>query len=298
MPNNVWYRPKYSTKIFTEVWDEADKFLEDLNDSPFANAITADNEELLYYLLYAKYGNSPIANMDENQFKFKVFSIIFQYGPTWEKRLDIQQTLRSMSLQDILAGGSERITGTDTNTGINRKDESGTKNDTGSQNTVSSSASTITRDISNSGTQTNEVDGTDILNHASNPPTAPVTSSTDPLTYIDAQDYKTLDNTTTRRDNLKTDDDSNTVTGSTVSLVSGATTSFTNGATLTSAATLTTDRLHVKDKDPLRGYAELWELLRTDVTSLFINKFASCFKTFVGPDRCWAYITEDDDDDI
>ena len=293
----VWYIPKYNTKTFCDVWDELAKFKDDFEGSPFDGAISSDGEELLYYLLYGKYGNNPIANLDENQFKYKVFSIIFEYGPTWEKRLDIQKTLRNMSLQDILAGGSETITGTDTNTGSDSKSESGNKNDTGSQSTVSVSASTINRDIANSGYQTNELDGTDILNHASNPPTTPTASSTTPLSYIDAQDYKTVDNTTTRRDNLKTDDDTSSVTGSTVSFLSGATVSYSNSATLTTAATLTISRLHVRDKDTIKGYAELWDLLRTDITQEFLSKFAPCFKTFVGPDRGWRYITEVEDYD-
>lgn len=82
MPINVEYRPKYETKTFCDVWDEADAFKDDLADSPFAGVLTSTNQTLLYYLLYAKYGNSPIANRDENQFKYKVFGTIFQYGPT------------------------------------------------------------------------------------------------------------------------------------------------------------------------------------------------------------------------
>lgn len=62
------------------------------------------NLRTLYYLLYAKYGNSFITNLDENQWRYKVFSIIFEYGPTWEKRLDIQSKLRSISDADLLVG--------------------------------------------------------------------------------------------------------------------------------------------------------------------------------------------------
>ena len=47
----------------------------------------------LYYLLYARYGNSIIASTDLNQFKYKVWMTIFQYGPAWKKRLQIQQQL-------------------------------------------------------------------------------------------------------------------------------------------------------------------------------------------------------------
>lgn len=55
-------------------------------------------------MLYARYGNNPIANRDTHQFKFKIFSIIYQYGPTWEKRLAIQEDLRGLSGDDLLKG--------------------------------------------------------------------------------------------------------------------------------------------------------------------------------------------------
>lgn len=95
----------YSTKIFTEVWDEVDKFVNDLQNSPFANSISVDTANKLYYLLYQKYGNNPIANEDENQFKYKVFGIIFEYGSTWEKRLEIQVKLRGLSDEDLTFSG-------------------------------------------------------------------------------------------------------------------------------------------------------------------------------------------------
>lgn len=99
--------PRYDTKLFTEVWDEASKFKTDFLASPFAGAISAtnpDNVTILYYLLYAKYGNNPIANFDEEQFKYKVYSVIYSYGPSWEKRLDIQDKLRKLSEDDLRLG--------------------------------------------------------------------------------------------------------------------------------------------------------------------------------------------------
>ena len=106
--------PRYDTKLFTEIWDSADDFKTDLQASPFAGCIhygeTAggvtypDNVSILYYLLYAKYGNNPVANFDEEQFKYKIYSIIYSYGPSWEKRLDIQDKLRKLSEDDIRLG--------------------------------------------------------------------------------------------------------------------------------------------------------------------------------------------------
>ena len=58
----------------------------------------------LYYLLYSKFGNSPIANLDENQFKTKLGAVIWQYGPAWEKKLNIQTAVRTLTEGDILQG--------------------------------------------------------------------------------------------------------------------------------------------------------------------------------------------------
>lgn len=55
--------------------------------------MTTDLPKTLYYLLYAKYGNSSIADTDENQFKYKVWQTIFMYGPAWKMRLKIQEKL-------------------------------------------------------------------------------------------------------------------------------------------------------------------------------------------------------------
>ena len=79
------------TITFNQVWKNYDLFKADYDASPFAGAIhegeviqdktMPDNLQILYYLLYAKFCNSFITNLDENQWKFKVFSTIWKYGP-------------------------------------------------------------------------------------------------------------------------------------------------------------------------------------------------------------------------
>lgn len=98
----------YRNPKFTDVWDDVTKFVDDFNDS--ALAIEFQNETSLstiFYLLYAKYGNSVIASSDVNQFKYKVYATIFQYGPTWEKRLDIQKELRNKSFDELQMGSKQ-----------------------------------------------------------------------------------------------------------------------------------------------------------------------------------------------
>lgn len=94
--------PKYNTPTFCDVWHKAADFLADCKDADIELKISDDNCTTLFYLLYAKWGNNPIANRDICQFKYKVFSIIFQYGPEWQRKLEIQDTLRNLPESDIL----------------------------------------------------------------------------------------------------------------------------------------------------------------------------------------------------
>ena len=195
MPNDML--PKYTTNLFTEIWEDAASFKTDYQASPLAGAIHygetsggvtyPDNVTILYYLLYSRYGNNPIANLDEEQWKFKIFTVIWQYGPSWQKRLDIQAQLRGLSEEDLLKGSKA------------------------------------------------------IYNHAYNPNQAPSTSALEEVEYINDQ------NTT----NYK--------------------------------------------KSKMEAYAQLWELIDTDVTAEFLARFKGCFKTFVAPERPLLYVTEEED---
>lgn len=60
--------------------------------------------DLIYYLLMAKYANSVIASSDENRFKYQLYSIIFQYGPTWAKELEVQKDIRKLTIEDFQKG--------------------------------------------------------------------------------------------------------------------------------------------------------------------------------------------------
>lgn len=109
MSRDVRMFPKYETELFCDIYDNAEDFVTDYKASGLYddnNKITDDNASLLFYLLFAQYANNPIANYDINQFKYKLWSIIFKYGPSWEKRLDIQHTLRNLSESEIMTGAS------------------------------------------------------------------------------------------------------------------------------------------------------------------------------------------------
>ena len=227
--SNTLMKPMYDTNLFCEIWDSSDKFLADYNNTgtEFTNqvptTISQENALMTYLLLFSRYGNNPIANYDVNQFKNKIFTIIWQYGPAWEKRLSMQEDIRNLTLQEITQG---------------------TKTDWSSEGTQSQN---------NSGTDTT------INNHAYNPSTAPNTQTTNELDYIDQQQV---------------------AKGSNTSTISG-TDSKTTGQVVT--------------KSKMDAYAQLWDLVATDVTNSYIAKFKNCFKQFVAPERRMIYVTEDEE---
>lgn len=95
----------YTTEKFTDIYPNVTSFTDDLAASEIPISIKAASQTTLYYLLYSMYGNSSICNSDLNMFKYKMFSLIFQYGPNWEKRLDVQDKLRSLTASQLVMGG-------------------------------------------------------------------------------------------------------------------------------------------------------------------------------------------------
>lgn len=107
-----WYAPKYGNYTFAEIWPSLAEFLSDYNENiAFFEADTtpldSDYINTFFFLMYAKYGNSPIANNDVNQFKFKLFSYIFAYGPMWQKKQKIQEAVRGLSEDELLIGSKQ-----------------------------------------------------------------------------------------------------------------------------------------------------------------------------------------------
>ena len=58
----------------------------------------------LYYLLWARYASSHIRSDYPQQWKMKLMMTVFEYGPTWSKRLEIQEKVRNMSDDEIEKG--------------------------------------------------------------------------------------------------------------------------------------------------------------------------------------------------
>ena len=92
---------------FTDIYSSAEDFLKEYKSIGIPTTIKDTMATTLYYLLYSRYGNDIIASSDTNRFKYRLFSIIWQYGPTWEKKLDIQDKIRNFTETEILAGSKQ-----------------------------------------------------------------------------------------------------------------------------------------------------------------------------------------------
>ena len=311
--------PQYDTKLMTEVWSQASEFLTDYQNIGIPTTISTANATTLYYLLYARYGNTPIANYDENQWKYKMFSIIFQYGPTWEKRLDIQNTLRGLQISDLVDNGSfhelfshsgsetSSKTGSDNNTRTLNTTEKNTGTSAVANTGTDTTASTGTQSVSHTGTVGTTGETEDIKNHAYNPSTAPAQNAYSPLSYINEQHATKNDANSTVTNNLTdatTNDLQNQTTHNTTStttndLSRADTGTIKDDRTISDSAsaenTSQNETTTVMTAGKLKAYEKLLELLDTDVTGNFISKFKVCFKQFVMPERHMIYVTENED---
>lgn len=103
----------YRQRKFSDVFMTDTSFIAEYKQSGIyqsneANRLSDENMSLLYYLLYAKYGNSVVAASDETRFKYQLWALIFSYGPAWIKKLELQDKLRALTDSDIFKG-SETI---------------------------------------------------------------------------------------------------------------------------------------------------------------------------------------------
>lgn len=105
---NSWYG-NYRTKSLGEIFRTYDNFLEEWQNTSFNDVVGEEltsSMPLIYDLLLAKYVNSCIANSDESQFKLQLFSIIFNYAPTWQKQITIQKEVRKLTAEELRTTGA------------------------------------------------------------------------------------------------------------------------------------------------------------------------------------------------
>lgn len=100
----------YLNMTFADVYPSIDEFKTDakgLAAKLIPADFTDDSLEVLYYLLLARYANNSIASSDINRFKLQLFSLVFQFGGTWQKKVELQSEIRALSLDKARIGNRQ-----------------------------------------------------------------------------------------------------------------------------------------------------------------------------------------------
>lgn len=87
---------------FSQLWETADDFIESYNITslPKEPYVTDDVLRLVWTLMIGRFADSTIKPYNTyGAFKIRFMSRVWQYAPTWKKRLDIQNKLRELSLE-------------------------------------------------------------------------------------------------------------------------------------------------------------------------------------------------------
>lgn len=97
----------FLTRTFADVFGDVNAFVDAWKELPFSEQKDVDDKSIIltYYLLASRYANSTIANTDEDQFKFKLFSLVWQKAPVWCKSKELRNTLLDLNLEEILSNG-------------------------------------------------------------------------------------------------------------------------------------------------------------------------------------------------
>lgn len=132
MSNNVFYDDhiftKGITKTFSQVFESNTTFDTFTKEEPWKTMLgyydlnDPDYLQIVYLLLYSRYGNWNIASTDENRFKANLIERICSYGPTHKKKLELQKELRALTTEQVQEGSTD-ITNTARNPSTRLNDE-------------------------------------------------------------------------------------------------------------------------------------------------------------------------------
>ena len=91
---------------FSEMWETSESFVNTYKQVGFpqtfegGNYVTDDDLTLIWLLLIGRFADSTIKPFNTyGAFQVRFMSRVWQHTPAWKKKLDIQNKLRSMSLE-------------------------------------------------------------------------------------------------------------------------------------------------------------------------------------------------------
>lgn len=95
-------------KTFSDIWPSFADFNTDLTTFSFFKPSDVPDEylQLIYYLVLAKYGDTPINGFrDETRWKLRFFSVLKSYGVEWYQKTLIQEEIANLTTAQLQEGG-------------------------------------------------------------------------------------------------------------------------------------------------------------------------------------------------
>lgn len=103
MYSNTFYS-HFRSPTFSEVYPDFETFKTEYNNLGLNYTMKEEYMKSLYVLLLGRYANSHTAHSSIDIFKIQLGSIIYEYGPSWEKRMELQKELRDMTTEEYREG--------------------------------------------------------------------------------------------------------------------------------------------------------------------------------------------------
>lgn len=95
-----------STSMFREVFASTDDFITDFRASDLnVSTLTDDTLKIIFAELYARYGDSYFKSTNNDRNKYMVFSILYNKGLIYQKKVEVQNALLALELTDLKDGG-------------------------------------------------------------------------------------------------------------------------------------------------------------------------------------------------
>lgn len=105
---------EYRTRTFGEIFPDVTSFTDFYSSGPIPGRLLNGNDystyqaDTIYTLLCSEYFGAHISMSSEDWFKLKVMQIIYEYGPTWQREMALQDKLLALT-DDQLMTGSKAI---------------------------------------------------------------------------------------------------------------------------------------------------------------------------------------------
>lgn len=103
------YYGQNRNETFLEVFPDSSSFLTAYNNEYIPMTLSTTEATLVYAQLAGRYGNSPIASSDLGRFQMRLFSIIYNEGPIWKKKLELQNEVRNLTSANMIEAASGKV---------------------------------------------------------------------------------------------------------------------------------------------------------------------------------------------